>query len=347
MMTGQRRKGSKMSEQIETAGPGPQNQPGARHAAVSWVLRLRLPLMLLTLLGLAWLLARDFSGAEFQHVLDRTSGFGLSLALLPGLAALLLKGVRLCFLGQSLGFRLSLWQGIKYQVIAISLASLTPGRAGEFSKVFLLARHERGQMAPALLTVLIERVSDLAMLGLLALSFCLFHLHNPALSLGLSVMTLLLLGLAAVLIRLAGRDISRIERLLPARFHSLLGQMPALSGPRLLGLTLLTLLIWCLEGLSQWVILLAAGFAAPLLPVLGINALVAISAVLSLLPVGLGTMELSALVLYGSLQIPQAGVLFLVAAARVVNLSPLFTLFALIALTDRPLLTELKQVRKK
>lgn len=301
--------------------------------------RLQVPVMLLTLAGLAWLLAKDFRGTDFVRLLHQADWGLLGLAVLPGLAGLLLKGVRLCWIGESFGFRFGLLAGLKYQVIAISLATLTPGRAGEFSKVFLLARRQKDQLATATLAVLLERVFDLMALGLLALSFCLISLHNTGLSLALVAMMILLLSLGFGLLWVASRDLSRLERLLPARLHFLIGEMPGVRLGGLLLPALLTLLIWCLDGLVQWLILLAAGFHVPLLPVLGINSLVAIASVLSLLPVGLGTVELSSLVLYGSsLHIPQAGVLFLVAAARVLGLTPLFGLFALIAGFDRDLL---------
>lgn len=308
-----------------------------------WLRRLRLPLMLLVLAALAWLLAKDFRGADFQRVLARADLGILFLAMLPGLTALLLKGVRLCWLAGGLGFKLSLWQGIKYQVIAISLAMLTPGRAGEFSKVLLLARRDSSRMGAGALTVLLERIQDLIVLGLLALMFCLLHLHSNSLSLALLAMVVVLIGLGAGLLRLASRDASRLHHLIPERLRGLMGEIPSLQKRRLLMQTLLTGLIWCIEGLGQWLILCSAGFDVPLLPVLGISALVAIASVLSLLPVGLGTVELSSMVLYGgSLQIPQAGVLYMVAASRVLGLTPLFGLFGLIALFDRELLSEVR-----
>lgn len=312
-----------------------------------WLRRVQLPIMLLTLIALAWLLARDFKGAEFQQVLNRISLAGLGIAMLPGLMALLLKGVRLRYVGESLGLELNLWQGIKYQVIAISLASVTPGRAGEFSKIFLLARNQRDKLALGTLAVIVERVFDLLALGLLALSFCLFQLHNQTLSLALVGMVLVLAGLTFGLLWLGGRDIARLQKLIPARVQSLLSQMPAIALHRLGIQALLTLVIWFCEALGQWLILQSAGVRVPLWPVLGINALVAISAILSLLPVGLGTMELSALVLYGSLHVSQAEVLFLIAAARVLWLAPLFALFAGIFLTDRSLFAELNTARQK
>ncbi len=312
-----------------------------------WLRRLRLPLMLLVFVALAWLLAKDFSGADFQKLLAQADLALLILAGLPSLIALLFKGIRLCWLGEGLGFKLSLWEGIKYQVIAISLAMLTPGRAGEFSKVLLLARHDSRQMGAGTLAVLLERIQDLVVLGLLSLMFCVLHLHNGTLSLALGLMIVLLLGLGAVLLRLASRDASRLHHLIPLRLRGLMGDIPNLQIHRLVLQTLLTGLIWCLEGVAQWLILQSAGFQAPFLPVLGISALMSIASVLSLLPVGLGTVELSALVLYGgSLNVPQAGVLYLVAASRVLSLTPLFGLFGLIALTDKSLLRKVRSSAK-
>lgn len=333
------------NETAETHEPAPAARTGrSPMAMLKWI---QLPVMLLTVVALAWLLARDFRGDEFQQVLSQASVPLLLAAMLPSLIALLIKGARLCYLGKSLGFELDLWQGIKYQTIAISLASLTPGRAGEFSKVLLLARQERNKLGLATMAVVFERLFDMMALGLFALGFCLICLHNGALSLALMGMLALLMGMAALLIRLGSRDIARLQKFVPARLHFLLGQMPSVAWQRLVVQALLTIVIWGFEGLGQWAILYAAGINTPLLLVLGINALVAISAILSILPVGLGTVELSALVLYGSaLHVPQAGVLFLVAASRVLSLTPLFILFSGIVLTDRGLMKELKDARK-
>lgn len=318
-----------------------------RRSLAGWFRLLQWPVLLLTVAGLAWLLARDFSGEAFQHVLSSAQPQWLLLSMGSSLLALLVKGIRLSYLGRGLDFRLSLWQGLKYQVIAISLASLTPGRAGEFSKVFLLARHQRGRLGLATLGVILERLLDMLALGTLALIFCLTALHQRMLSLALLLLTMGLLAVTLVLIRLGSRNLALFERLVPERFRLILGEMPQLAWSRLLVQSLLTLVIWLFEGLAQWLILRAAGLSVPILPVLGINALVAISAILSLLPVGLGTVELSALVLYGNvLKVSQAGVLFLVAASRVLNLAPLFALFAGIVFSDRELMQELRAARK-
>lgn len=310
----------------------------SRRSILKWA---QILLMLSVLLSLSFLLWRDFSAQSFQQAWQTLAWSQLGWALGAFLTGLVLKGVRLHFMAQ--GFRLtpSHLDCFSYQVISIALANLTPGRAGEFYKAFLLADFQPPKLALGTLITLSERLMDLIILLVLGCVLGYFLLRGQNLSssrllLFSLLLTLLALAVFGLLFKTALHLGKNFVPLLPAKAQTFL-QAWHIHKQALIQilplLSLWSLLIWGLEGLFQWSIFRALGLHLPLLNVIGISALVTLASILSLLPIGLGTVDLSSLVLYGQiLNVTKEQVLLQVILARVLALGGLYLMLLLVLL---------------
>lgn len=321
--------------------------PLALKKSFKWI---QLALLALTLAGMLFLLGRDFNSQALQALWQQSSTGILLLAALLSASGLLLKAERLRQLTALFGLPHSFGYCFKTQVLAISFAMLTPGRAGEFSKAFLLTRKYPGQWAAATITMVIERLMDLLALGIASAVFAALVLKDselPILSLSL-LLLLCLLGFCIGLMLLF-RFSKRLQNLIPplllvrwqqwraAPLETCLRFAPSLC---------LTLIAWVADGAFQWLILKAVGLSGPLLLIIGINAIVAIASVLSLLPIGLGTVDLSAHFLYTTvIALSKEEVVFLVAAGRVLGLGTLLLLALLTIIGDPRLFQNLRSHR--
>ena len=216
-------------------------------------------------------------------------------------------------------------QSIYIQVISISLGIITPGRSGELSKMFLLSADAPERRGSAFWVMAVERLLDLVLLA----GFGALFLFSLPWVLGTLLLSAMLLGLTGLGIRRYAhrsftQGIQKIQRFLPLQW---------LQPLTLVRVTALSAIAWVLDGLFQWCILAAIGvFLSPLMTV-GINAVVAIAGIFSILPIGLGTVDLSALVLYQhSAGLASEKVIFLLGAGRVLGLGLLFGLLGLVFL---------------
>lgn len=282
------------------------------------------------LVGLFYLLKKDFQAETLQELLQQAQWTWLAAAVACAFAGLACKAWRLQVLARDFGLNHPLWACFRIQVLSISLGMLTPGRAGELSKVFLLAQKQKQGKSNALWVMIIERLGDMGVLGLLALGYLLYAFPEHRLRL------LWLAGLTA----LAGLVLCFFWQKSPLRQHPWLSALQHLRWKSLWPLGLLSFGAWCLDGLFQLCILASIQLSLPLFLGIGINAVVAIAGIFSLLPIGLGTVDLSALVLYQhSANLDTTAIVFLLGAGRVLGLGLLGVLFGGIALTHPQLLT--------
>ncbi len=318
--------------------------PLAIKKSLKWI---QLFLFALTLGGMLFLLGRDFNSQALQVLWQQSSTAVLVLAAGVSAMGLILKSERLRQLTVLFGLPHSYAYCFKTQVLTISFAVLTPGRAGEFSKAFLLTRKYPGQWAAATITMVIERLMDLLALGIASAIFAALVLKDselPILSLSLILLACLLcfcVGLM-LLFRFSKRLQNMIPPLLIERLQ-LWRTAPLQTFLHFSPSLLLTLMAWVADGLFQWLILKAVGLNGPLLLIIGINAIVAIASVLSLLPIGLGTVDLSAHFLYTTvIALSKEEVVFLVAAGRVLGLGTLLLLAILTIVGDPRLFQNIK-----
>ncbi len=129
------------------------------------VTRRRLPRLLGPLLLLVFLVQSDL--AHLRTILLNAAGGPILLALLLMPAFVICKVLRWRALLHQLGMALPLRTGLGRYTVGIFLGSTTPGQAGDLLKAWYL--HARGYpRAPALLSVLLDRLCDLLLMGLCA-----------------------------------------------------------------------------------------------------------------------------------------------------------------------------------
>ncbi len=221
---------------------------------------------------------------------------------------------------------ITLIEATKIQTISIIFAMITPGRAGEFTKIFLLAKEKKELIASTTLVCIFERLVDVLILSFMSLALSLFALRDN------KIIYLVILATTAFtvsLIALFNIEIflKKISRFLPSKVNSFLDNFVENKSKllkKLPDISIYTTIIWCIDALFQCLILMSIGTIANFPIVVGINAIVALMSILTILPMGLGTMDISALFLYNKLiHISKEQIVFLLASARLFGISTL------------------------
>ena len=165
------------------------------------------------------------------------------LAFLSFMAMVYLKGIRWSFLLKMQGHSYSVWNCFLIYMGTLTLGSVTPGRAGDFAKVFYLKQDLNIPIGRGITSVLVDRVFDLYLLLILGcLGLMTYPMPpNPALihSVWAFFGLLILVSLLAFTIASSRITISRRAHVVdgfrihaaenqPARRHSLAGLSLAL-----------------------------------------------------------------------------------------------------------------------
>jgi uncharacterized membrane protein YbhN (UPF0104 family) len=286
------------------------------------------------LVAIVYLLKKDFEAESLRLMLAKAQLSWLATAVLVAFLGIILKAIRLKDLAANFQIYPTLIQSFNIQVISISLGIITPGRSGELSKMFLLSAKVPEQRGTAFWVMLVERLLDLLILTGFA---CFFLFPMPW------MLTAIVVGL--LVMALAGRFLrSSVPYGVNSRFFKRFSPLLSLKPLTLIRVSVITALAWVLDGVFQWCILASIGaFLSPLVGV-GINAVVAIAGIFSLLPIGLGTVDLSALVLYQhSAGLSSEEIIFLLGTGRVLGLGLLLVLFTLVVLLQPQILAFRKQ----
>lgn len=272
-----------------------------------WLLRLIGPALFIGLLARSDLPA-------FWHLLLGADPLPilLSLALLPPF--ILIKSWRWQLLLHELDLHLPLPTAIALYTVGIYLGAVTPGQAGDLLKAWYI--RQRGQpLAPALLSVVLDRLCDLlvmailATLGILALGQLL-----PSRQLQIALIILMGVGLTILTVLLVARRprhwlmTGLLPAILPTRLHASLQrwntQFATLTmHPRLTFLVICASLVSAMFTFYRlWLLFVALDVFIPLYVVIGISALTAVVQVLPISIGGLGVRDavlIAALLPYG------------------------------------------------
>jgi uncharacterized protein (TIRG00374 family) len=264
-----------------------------------WLLRLLGPLLLIVFLTRSNLgeLGRTIGGANLWPIL-------LSLLLMPPFV--LIKSWRWARILREMGLRIDMRTATALYTVGLFYGATTPGQAGDLLKAVYL--RDRGQpLAPAMLSVVLDRLFDLLVMAALATLgiFALGQLLPSrglqtalviAMGLGLAALTVVLLAQGPrqwVLTTLLPRVAPRLKASLD-RWNSELSTLslrPGLLAP--LGRASLASAGFTFVRL--WLLFLALGLGlVPLYVVVGVSALIA---VLQVLPVSIGGLGVREVVL--------------------------------------------------
>lgn len=255
-----------------------------------WLLRLIGPVLLLILLARS-----DLS--EFASILAGAAPGPILLSLVLYPPFVVIKAWRWRLLMRELKLDLPLPTASALYAVGVYLGAVTPGQAGDFVKAWYL--RERGQpLAPALLSVVIDRLSDmLVMAGFATLGIFALGQLLPNRALQTLLVVLMGTGLVVATALLVGRRprtwlLTRLlPRILPERLQAALlrwnEQFATLSlSPRLVLLVgAASLLSAAFTFWRLWLLFVALNVLVPLYIVIGVSALVAI---LQVLPISFG-----------------------------------------------------------
>ena len=206
------------------------------------------------------------------------------------------------------GIKMPFFRIVAISAISIAAGALTPGRVGEFAKVFYVQRYGF-PVGRALSSVLVDRILDMAFLaaiGLLAAMYFFGFQKLHSLVLATTVAMCLLFGLFPALIRLGWNSRNGMAKLLPQRFVNLIGNnakdiaagLSSILGTPLFLACLMTLLSW---GLTYWAIYLCSNAIDLHLSFLFVSGASALCALVTMLPVsvmGIGTRDAMLIIIF-------------------------------------------------
>lgn len=261
-----------------------------------WLLRLLGPALLILFLANANL-------GELWNTISSASPWPIIISLLLMPPFVLIKAWRWLRLMRELGLRLDFPTACALYTVGLFYGATTPGQAGDLLKALFL--RDRGQpLAPAMLSVVLDRLFDLLVMAALA-TLGIFALGRllPSRELQAALVLLMGLGLAALTTVLVARRAREwmltvaLPRLAPRLTVTLGRWNQQLQGltlrPALLGeLMLLSLGSACFTFLRLWLLFLALGLdRVPLYVVIGASALIAVLQVLPISIAGLGVRD--------------------------------------------------------
>lgn len=261
-----------------------------------WLLRLLGPALLILFLagadlGALWVTLRD---ASLWPIV-------LSLLLMPPFV--LIKAWRWLRIMRELGLQLGYGTACALYTVGLFYGATTPGQAGDLLKALYL--RDRGQpLAPAMLSVVLDRLFDLLIMAVLA-TIGIFALGQllPSRELQTAVVILMGLGLVVLTAFLVARRprewalMVALPRIAPrlqsslARWNSQLRGLSLRPG-LIVELALLSLGSAFFTFLRLWLLFLALGLSqVPLYVVVGASALIAVLQVLPISIAGVGVRD--------------------------------------------------------
>lgn len=305
---------------------------------------LKVTVFIAAIVLLVVMLKNGFDSRELKTLILNANPFYIIVGMLITAFGLVLKGKRIQVLGEQFGIETTLAESVKIQTISIIFAMITPGRAGEFTKIFLLAKEKKELIPNTTLICIFERLIDILILCFMSLALCLFALKDKTL---ISLIILATVGFMLSMVALFKIELflGLFQKFLPAKIfgfvqnfadnkNMLLKKLPEIS--------FYTFIVWFIDGIFQFLLLMSIGTVVSLPITVGINAIVAIMSVLTILPMGLGTMDISALFLYNNLlALPKEKIVFLLAAARLFSISTLLIMALPILFSQREFVVNL------
>lgn len=248
----------------------------------------------------------------FVHNMDLARlGAALAGASLPLLIAGILCNVICLTGGKAAGWRVLLAPAyvvpmrrlLRYEVASVAASAITPARAGEVLRVWLLKRREGVPAATSASVIVVHKLIDgVAMLLVMAPLPWLLPGLPAWVARGLGIGALVLLAVFGALFVVAGRlDPTKPETAL-RRF---LAGMRAVRSPRRLALTLLAMVgSWLGDVAAVTLVLRAVGLELPLAGSLLVLFTLNLTLLVPTTPAQVGALEVGALLGLGLLHVP-------------------------------------------
>lgn len=245
---------------------------------------------------LLWFVVRDLQWQDFLKELASYPAWKYLAGLMILTAVYVLKSWRWQLLNRSFGIRIPLKTAIVFYLSAGFLSVITPGRLGEFAKIYFLKRKYNVSSAMATSSVILDRIWDVLVLSLFAsFSMTVFYAGSSIIIL-LLMAALLLVSLLVIVFPVAifAPMLFVLQRF--SRLHKKVEEVYIMwksNRFKSIGRALATSLVSFLM-LASVPVLFSAGSPYPIGAMEGIGA-ISISNILSFIPIsiaGFGTREL-------------------------------------------------------
>jgi uncharacterized membrane protein YbhN (UPF0104 family) len=228
----------------------------------------------------------------YSEIID-SNKFFLSLGVMSLILASFVKIIRFILVARYYHQSISLLEASLIQMVGISIAILTPARVGEGSKAVLLNKRLGVPMTSSLGIVIFERFFDMILLSAGAFLFSFYFLQGKFTAL-IGFLFLALLALFVLFLRY----FNHFKKLTPEKYKKHFTDVKLKGNPLLaFAILIATGFTWMLEAGLPWYLAHSMNLSIPYLLVFGVVCISTIAVVISILPAGLGTMDLSFLVL--------------------------------------------------
>ncbi len=241
-------------------------------------------------------LAFAADAAELRVAVGRIAWYVVPSVLALASANYLLRFGKWHFFITHLGVRIPRGESLLVFLSGLVM-SVTPGKMGEVLKSYLLRRLRGTPMSTTAPAVLVERLTDLVALLLMAALGGSAIAGVAPLGVGVGLVAVVVVGISNERLGGAIMRLSRFPRLRGSllRFEQSLSSARALVRPKPLSLSsLISVPAWFCECIGFWLIVKALGYETlGLARLTGIYALAAVVGAVSMLPGGLGATELT------------------------------------------------------
>ncbi len=238
--------------------------------------------------------------AVYGQVLDSNKLF-LTLGVLSLVLVILLKIARFCLISRYCSYPLTFKQASVVEIVGISLAMLTPGRVGEGSKAIIMNRQFGIPLASSFSVIVLERLMDIALLAGGAFFFTFYILKDAKIVFLVGLFAVFLVTSLVVFLRYSDVIMNRI----PDRYRGHFKDVKIKNDKSLLSVILVsTVFVWIFEAGMPWFVALSLGTSLPFYIFFGIVSVSTITLIFSVLPAGIGTLDLSFIFLLSLVNVP-------------------------------------------
>ncbi len=281
-------------------GPGGVSL-GARLRQPRTIISIVVPIVMLVLI---FRVALNVNLGELVKAVQLSNKLDLLIAFVIFYLGFPLRGYRWVQLLKGAGFRLAVDDGTEILFLSWTVNCLVPAKLGDIYRAYLLNINSLASMSRTLGTVFIERILDIVVIAVLGIGagFWSFRRGLPpeieiVVGIGI-VVAIVLIGLLLTLRNFGRRALEKLP--LPTRVLDIYdrfeaGVFQSINRRALPGLIVLTVLIWCTEGLRLFFVVQALGFPDVALGLSGAFFVALIASLLTavpLSPAGLGIVEL-------------------------------------------------------
>ena len=150
---------------------------------------------------LLYLVLRNFNWQEFFSLFTRFNAWYFISGLVVLFAVYILKSIRWYFINKAFNIKLKFWDSLMIYLVAGFFSAITPGRLGEFTKIYFLKEKYPVSLSQATLSVLFDRLWDVLVLSMIAgiSLFLLFNTDSISSLTFISIFVIFLLSLSIVL----------------------------------------------------------------------------------------------------------------------------------------------------